>query len=215
MALFVVCAMSVAPMSAQEKERRWSVDFGLGDPSIYFQYDFYWGLPLVERYSSESLVPSIKELDKSCYDLYVTPTFGAHVTYRIRNRWYAVSSIGYNHLWINYFNPFTDEITRRENTYAYDVLLGGRYLISYGVQFYVQALFGLAQQGRSDYWDRNAERRISSDDIPTWIPYWLGFQFDLGFNKDLGERWFLSGEFGFGTEHCSELGCRIGAGIKL
>lgn len=210
-----VFATFVASVSAPEIERRWSVDFGLGDPSIYFQYDFYWGLPLVERYSSESFLPSIKELDKSCYDLFVTPTLAVHTTYKIKDRWYAVSSIGYNHLWIDYFNPFTDEIVRKENTYAYDVLLGGRFIISYGLQFYVQALFGLAQQGKSDYWIRNAERRKLSDDIPSWIPYWLGFQIDLGFSRDIGDRWFLSGEFGFGTEHCSELGCRLGIGIKL
>lgn len=213
----LVCLMlMVVPsmhMSAQEAESRWTVDFGISGPSIYSQYEDYWGI--IDNYYSRSFPASIKEVGDNCFDLFVTPTFAVHASYSIKERWSVVSSIGYNHFLIKYFNPFTDEIRNKESTYAYDILLGPRFMISRGAGFYVQALFGFAGQGNSRYWDHNAEMKKASDVIPDWIPSWLGYQIDLGIVKNLGDRCFISGEFGLGTEHWSEIGGRLGIGLKL
>lgn len=199
---------------AQTAEGGWLFDIGISMPSVYYQYEDYFGITdCFDKEYDSSLSKSFKDIDRNCYKLFATPTISVRAMYMLSDRFYAVSSIGYNHFTIRYCNPFTDKDTGKENTFANDFLIGGRYLAIPCAHFYIQALFGVATHGSADFWSRNAESKERS--ALRCLPDYFAFQISGGFYKYFGDRVFISGEFGFGTEHFSELGGRIGVGYKL
>lgn len=200
---------------AQESGECWRVDIGIAAPSIYYQYEDYWGLKRLGGNSTEKSAEgmSVEYIDTHCYDLEVYPTLSVRAAHRISDRWYAVAGLGYNLVKVQYFKMTTDKPGEEESTFALDFLAGGRYMIDRKGHFYVQAMVGPSLQGEAGFWYRNSDAKKKSA-LPK-TPYWLGYQFSAGYSVDFLKRFYAGCELGFGTEHASELGGRVCIGLNL
>lgn len=202
--IFVFLLSVSALVSSQD---RWQCDFGLGFSSKYHP-EGETRLVGVERRDV-----SIKDIELHSFNMSVSPTYSLRVSYKMYERWYAVSSFGFNTLKIDYCNMFSNEITGHENTYAYDILLGGRYVYATKAGFYVQALIGVARQGNADYWG-HIETIRSNRGYRTDLG--LGYQIGVGLTVDLFSRLYGNFDWGIGTEHSNPImGGRAAIGVRL
>ncbi len=185
-------------------------DVGVGGPSIY--YPLGWVVQIADRRLATH--NSIKEMDLYSFELKTSPTYSFRVAYPFNQRLYVVSSIGFSTLFIDYYNPYSHQKKSHENTYTYDVIIGGRYVFSRKVDYYIQVLLGVAQQGEAEYWERYAQIKKGGRILN--LPTWLGYQIGFGFTFDLGRTFYGICDWGVGTEnYVFPMGGRLGVGIKL
>lgn len=202
--LFIIVFFACIPSPSQD---RWLYDFGLGFSSKYHpQGEFN-----LKYYEHHGL--SMKDVELYSFNISISPTYSMRVSYKVLDRCYIVSSLGFNTMDIDYCDPFSNEITGHEDTYAYDILLGGRYVYATKAGFYVQALIGIARQGSADYWDRLQEIRKQNGHT---TDLGLGYQIGVGLKIDFNTRLYGNFDWGIGTEHSNPvLGGRVAIGVKL
>lgn len=186
---------------------RWRCDLGMCFSSKYHPKG---EMLLVEEPPSAEI---IKNIELHSFNVSISPTYSMRVSYKLHERWFAVSSFGFNTLDIDYCNMFSNEITGHEDTYAYDILLGGRYVYATKAGFYVQALIGIARQGNAEYWERIEKiREIRGHKTNLG----LGYQIGVGLTIDLTSRLYGNFDWGIGTEHSNPvMGGRVAIGVKL
>lgn len=198
--LLPICVLS-------SSQNRWCCDFGLCFSSKYHPE----GEMLLVKEKQET--ESIKDIELHSFNMSVSPTYSMRISYKLRDRWYAVSSFGFNTLDIDYCNMFNNEVTSHEDTYAYDILLGGRYVYATKAGFYVQALVGVARQGNADYWNR-LERIRENRGHKSALGF--GYQVGVGLKIDFSSKLYGNFDWGIGTEHSNPvMGGRVAIGVTL
>lgn len=203
--LFFILLLSLCTLSSSQD--RWRCDLGMCFSSKYHPKGEM--LLVKEKQSTESL----KDIELHSFNVVVSPTYSLRMSYKLYERVYAVSSFGVNTLDIDYCNMFSNEKTGHEDTYAYDILLGGRYVYATKAGFYVQALIGIARQGNADYWER-IEKIRKSRGHKTDLGF--GYQIGVGLTFDISSRLYGNFDWGIGTEHSNPvMGGRVAIGVKL
>lgn len=188
-------------------QNRWHCDLGMCFSSMYQPEG---EILLVEEPPSAE---SIKDIELHSFNVSISPTYSMRVSYKLHERVFAVSSFGLNTLDVDYCNMFSNEKTGHEDTYAYDILLGGRYVYATKAGFYVQALIGIARQGNAEYWER-IEKIRKSRGHKTDLGF--GYQIGVGLTFDISSRLYGNFDWGIGTEHSNPvMGGRVAIGVKL